>query len=208
MAASTAKPGTTGAACSAISHTASQPSTSSAGMSSPASGSDIGGDEPRQVHVGSRAENRDESHRACLPPVPGPRRGRRPGAGCHRRTGRSLTRSSAAITADGTRCSNLLAASSRTSSRRLRPSAVSPPPCAYRMHPAYRHKPRASAQQTRPTKISDGQKYVAKYVTPRILGWPQGGTVGSAALAHALKAQTCQAALTVGESRVTGRRSR
>ena len=56
----------------------------------------------------------------------------------HRRTDRSLTRSSAAITAAGAPCSNLLAASSRTSSRRLRPSAVSPPPCAYRMHPAYR----------------------------------------------------------------------
>jgi transposase len=61
----------------------------------------------------------------------------------HRRTDRSLTRSSAAITAAGTRCPNLLAASSRTCSRRLRPSAVSPPPCAYRIYPAYRHKPTA-----------------------------------------------------------------
>jgi hypothetical protein len=65
----------------------------------------------------------------------------------HRRTDRSLTRSSSAITAAGTRCSNLLAASSRTCSRRLRPSAVSPPPCAYRMHPAYRRKQHASAHR-------------------------------------------------------------
>jgi hypothetical protein len=70
----------------------------------------------------------------------------------HRRTDRSLTRSSAAIITAGTRCSNLLTASSRTSSRRLRPSAVSPPPCAYRMHPAYRRKLHASAQRTSPIK--------------------------------------------------------
>ena len=56
----------------------------------------------------------------------------------HRRTDRSLTRNSAAITADGTRCSNLLAASSRNCSRRLWPSAVRPSPCAYLMQPAYR----------------------------------------------------------------------
>ena len=37
----------------------------------------------------------------------------------HRRTDRSLTRSSAAITAASTRCSNLFTASSRTCSRRL-----------------------------------------------------------------------------------------
>ena len=45
-----------------------------------------------------------------------------------------------------------LPASSRTCSRRLRPSAVSPPPCAYRMHPAYRRKPHTSAQRTSPIK--------------------------------------------------------
>jgi hypothetical protein len=63
----------------------------------------------------------------------------------HCRTDRSLTRSSTAITADGTRCSNLLAASSRTCSRRLWPSAVRPPPCAYLMQPAYRRKQSTSA---------------------------------------------------------------
>ena len=71
----------------------------------------------------------------------------------HRRTDRSLTRSSAAITAAGARSSNLFTASSRTSSRRLRPSAVSPPPCAYRMHPAYRQKQRASSPGHHQLKI-------------------------------------------------------
>ena len=71
----------------------------------------------------------------------------------HRRTDRSLTRSSAAITAAGTRCSNLLAASSRTCSRRLRPSAVSPPPCAYLMHLAYRPKRRMSASGHHQLKV-------------------------------------------------------
>jgi anti-sigma regulatory factor (Ser/Thr protein kinase) len=70
----------------------------------------------------------------------------------HRRTDRSLTRSSAAITADGARCSNLFTASSRTCSQRLRPSAVSPPPCAYRMYPAYRYKQHTSPQRTSPIK--------------------------------------------------------
>ena len=36
-------------------------------------------------------------------------------------------------------------AASRTSSRRLRPSAVNPPPCAYLIDRAYRRKPRLSA---------------------------------------------------------------
>ena len=63
----------------------------------------------------------------------------------HRRTDRSLTRSSAAITAAGARCPNLSTASSRTCSRRLRPSAVNPPPCAYRIHLAYPRKPHPSA---------------------------------------------------------------
>ena len=49
------------------------------------------------------------------------RPGRQPAACGDRRTDRSLTRSSAAIAADGTRCSNLRAASSRTCSRRLGP---------------------------------------------------------------------------------------
>src|SRR5207245_5133831 len=79
----------------------------------------------------------------------------------HRRTDRSLTRSSAAITAAGAPCSNLLPASSRTSSRRLRPSAVSPPPCAYRMHPAYRRKPPTSAPRTSPIK---GLYYALAYL--------------------------------------------
>ena len=56
-----------------------------------------------------------------------------------------MTRNSAAITADGTRCSNPLAASSRNCSRRLWPSAVRPSPCAYLMQPAYRRKQSASA---------------------------------------------------------------
>src|SRR6266536_3383432 len=66
----------------------------------------------------------------------------------HRRTDRSLTRSSAAITATGTRCSNLSTASSRTCSRRLRPSAVNPPPCPYRIHPAYRQGYHLSLRRT------------------------------------------------------------
>ena len=66
----------------------------------------------------------------------------------HRRTDRSVTRSSAAISAAGTRCPNLSTAASRTCSRRLRPSAVNPPPCAYRIPPAYPRKPRPSAPQT------------------------------------------------------------
>ena len=66
----------------------------------------------------------------------------------HRRTDRSLTRSSAAITAAGTRCPNLSTASSRTCSRRRRPSAVNPPPCAYRIHLAYPRKPHVSAPRT------------------------------------------------------------
>ena len=66
----------------------------------------------------------------------------------HRRTDRSVTRSSAAISAAGTRCPNLSTAASRTCSRRLRPSAVNPPPCAYRIPPAYPRKPRPSAPRT------------------------------------------------------------
>jgi hypothetical protein len=45
----------------------------------------------------------------------------------YRRTDRSVTRSSAAISAAGTRYSNLATAASRTCSRRLRSSAVKPP---------------------------------------------------------------------------------
>ena len=60
------------------------------------------------------------------------------------------TRSSAAIPPTGARCSNLSTTASRTCSRRLRPSAVSPPPCAYRIYPAYRRKPRVS-----PTDITN-----------------------------------------------------
>src|SRR6266542_3042443 len=66
----------------------------------------------------------------------------------HRRTDRSLTRSSAATTATGARCSNLFTASSRTCSRRLRPSAVNPPPCPYRIHPAYRQEQHLSLHRT------------------------------------------------------------
>ena len=58
-----------------------------------------------------------------------------------RRTDRSVTRSSAAISAAGTRCSNLSTAASWTCSRRLRPSAVKPPPCGYLIPPAYPRKP-------------------------------------------------------------------
>ena len=71
----------------------------------------------------------------------------------HRRTDRSLTRSSPAITAAGARCSNLFTAPTRTRSRRLRPPAVNPPPCAYRIHPAYRRKLHPSAQRT--SRIKD-----------------------------------------------------
>jgi hypothetical protein len=71
----------------------------------------------------------------------------------HRRTDRSLTRSSAATTAVGARCPNLSTASRRTCSRRLRPSAVNPPPCAYRIRPAYRRKPHLSASGHHQLKI-------------------------------------------------------
>ena len=66
----------------------------------------------------------------------------------HRCTDRSDTRSSAAMSATGARCSNFSTAASRTSSRRLRPSAVNPPPCAYLIYRAYRRKPRLSAPPT------------------------------------------------------------
>ncbi len=66
----------------------------------------------------------------------------------HRCTDRSDTRSSAAISGAGIRCSNFSTAASRTSSRRLRPSAVKPPPCAYLIDRAYRQKPPLSAPPT------------------------------------------------------------
>ena len=65
----------------------------------------------------------------------------------------AIDRASAAIAVAGTRCSNLLAAPSRTCSRRLRPSAVSLPPCAYRMHAAYRQNPHPSSLRTSPIKL-------------------------------------------------------
>ena len=71
----------------------------------------------------------------------------------HRCTDRSDTRSSAAISVTGTRCSNFSTAASRTCSRRLRPSAVNPPPCAYLIHRAYRRKPRLSPGRHRQLKV-------------------------------------------------------
>src|SRR5260370_727656 len=97
--------------------------------------------------------------RAPRPPAPSGRPRR------HRRTDRSLTRSSTAIIADGTRCSNLSTASSRTRSRRLRPSAVNPPPCAYRIHPAYRQQQDPPAPWTSP--IKDLLSASARHATAR-----------------------------------------
>jgi hypothetical protein len=56
----------------------------------------------------------------------------------HRCTDRSDTRSPAAISAAGTRCSNFSTAASRTSSRRRRPSAVNRRPArtSYSVHTA------------------------------------------------------------------------
>jgi hypothetical protein len=91
-------------------------------------------------------------HRAACPgeaTQPG-RRPARPAA-----TAAPAARSPAApraIIANGTRCSNLATASSRNRSRRLRPSAVNPPPCAYRIHPAYRQQQDPSAPRTSPIK--------------------------------------------------------
>src|SRR5262249_4851563 len=92
-------------------------------------------------------------HRAACPREANPAAPPSSHACRHRRTDRSLTRSSAAITADGTRCSNRSTASSRTRSRRLRASAVNPPPCAYRIHPAYRQQPHPSAHGHHELKI-------------------------------------------------------
>src|SRR5258708_2493128 len=91
-------------------------------------------------------------HRAACPREATPARPPSCQARRHPRTARSLTRSSTPTTADGTRCSNLSTTSSRPRSRRLRPSAVNPPPCAYRIHPAYRQQQDASAPWTSPIK--------------------------------------------------------
>jgi hypothetical protein len=68
-------------------------------------------------------------HRAAGPFDASPARPLASHACRQRRTDRSVTCSSAAISAAGTRCSNLSTAASWTCSRRLRPSAVKPPPC-------------------------------------------------------------------------------
>ena len=93
-------------------------------------------------------------HARARPPRPG-----RPACqACrHRRTDRSLTRSSAAITPPPAPAARTFSPLPAGPAPRLRPSAVSPPPCAYRMHPAYRRKPHASAQRTSPIKDLLGQ---------------------------------------------------